>query len=75
MTSKVRRAVLNGTIPVRRRILREGERLDQIAGETWGNAQDWWIIAAASGIGWWLQTPAGTELFIPIEPQDVFDLI
>lgn len=75
MNSNVRRAALRGEFPVRRRILKEGERLDQIAGELWGDAQLWWVIAACSGIGWWLQTPAGTELLIPEDPSVIEEVI
>jgi hypothetical protein len=71
MTSRLRLASLNGELPVFVRILREGERLDHIAGELWGDAQKWWIIAACSGIGWWLQCPPGTELLIPVSENDV----
>jgi len=48
-------------------VLNEGERLDTIAGRVYGNARLWWIIAAASGIGWPLQVPPGTQLLIPTD--------
>ena len=40
-------------------------RLDQYAQEAYGDGLDWWIIAAASGIGWWLSIEQGTQLYIP----------
>jgi nucleoid-associated protein YgaU len=63
----IRRAVENGDIPVTERALKEGERLDNIAGRTYGDGALWWVIAAASGIGWWLQTPPGTLIKIPTD--------
>ena len=44
---------------------KEGQRLDSIAGATYGDGRLWWIIAAASGIGWVWQVPPGTRLKIP----------
>ena len=52
-------------VPVTERILREGERLDVLAGKYYNNSSLWWVIAAASGIGWALQVPPGTYLRIP----------
>jgi nucleoid-associated protein YgaU len=63
----IRRAVENGDIPATERVLKEGERLDNIAGRTYGDGALWWVIAAASGIGWWLQTPPGTLIKIPTD--------
>ena len=56
---------------VRQHILKEGERLDVIAGRTYGNARLWWVIAAASGIGWGLQVPPGTQILIPTDLKQV----
>jgi len=64
-------AVKSGAIPHFRRVTKEGERLDTIAGEIWGNAALWWIIAAASGIGWGTQVPPGVVLRIPSDLQSV----
>jgi len=65
IASKIRSAVNNLAIPYTTYILKEGERLDQIAGAIYGDASMWWAIAAASGIGWGLQVPPGTLLKIP----------
>ena len=46
-------------------------RLDQLAGQYYGNGVYWWIIAAASDIGWGLQVPGGTRLNIPDIAQAV----
>jgi len=64
-------AVQAGRLRIRTRVLREGERIDIIAGEELGDAKMWWIIAACSGIGWGMQAPAGTSLTIPVKLSDV----
>ena len=63
--SVIRNAVSEGRIDVQERILQGAERLDVIAGELYGDAQNWWVIAAASDIGWALQVPPGTSIKIP----------
>jgi nucleoid-associated protein YgaU len=63
----VRSAVDSGNVLVTTRVLKEGERLDTIAGKLYGDGSLWWVIAAASGIGWWLQVPPGTLLTIPTD--------
>lgn len=69
--NSIRRAVQQKRINVREHIMKEGERLDSIAGSIYGNARLWWIIAAASGIGWGLQVPPGTLLLIPVDLRQV----
>lgn len=54
-----------GTLTVTTRQSKPGERLDIIAGDVYGDSSCWWIIAAASGIGWGLQIPGGIVLKIP----------
>tara|TARA_B100000214_G_scaffold195420_1_gene141390 strand:- start:2465 stop:2749 length:285 start_codon:yes stop_codon:yes gene_type:complete len=61
----VRSLVNNGTVQVKELALRESERLDHVAYKHYGDTRLWWIIAAASGIGWGLQCPPGTYLKIP----------
>ena len=68
-------AVKNGSISVTRYIIREGERLDTIAGIVYGDAKLWWVIAAASGIGWPLQVPPGIELLIPDNIEEIDALV
>ena len=63
---RLRAAISAGTVATTTRVLTESERLDHIAGDQYGDGRLWWVIAAASGIGWWLQAPAGTRLVIPI---------
>jgi hypothetical protein len=74
MTSRIKLAVDDGTIRTQNRVLRQGERLDQIAGELWGDSSLWWILAACSGIGWWLQCPPGTLLRVPLDVDAVKEI-
>jgi len=67
--------VQQGRISVREHVLKEGERLDTLAGRTYGDARLWWLIAAASGIGWGLQVPPGTQLFIPTDLRQLSGVV
>ena len=52
---QIYRAVDAGLIPIIKIMdINKSTRLDQYAAEYWGpeNSKNWWIIAAASGIGW-----------------------
>lgn len=62
---RIRKGVQQGVIAVDQIVLEEDRRLDQIAGQAYGSGSYWWVIAAASGIGWGLQVPAGTIILIP----------
>lgn len=69
-TSRVAQAIRDGmesgSIKYREDFLREGQRLDSIAGVEYNGRSDlYWVIAAASGIGWALQVPPNTLLKIP----------
>lgn len=55
--------------------LAENQRLDIVAANYYGNAEYWWIIAAASGIGWQCQVPAGTVIRIPTSLDTVRNFI
>lgn len=62
----VRVAVKSGIIPIAKTIvLSENQRLDQLAGLYYQDSRFWWVLAAASDIGWGLQVPAGTIINIP----------
>lgn len=61
----IRNEVEAGTIGTSFYILKAGERLDILADKFYGSGKLWWVIAAASGIGWWLQATPGTILTIP----------
>ena len=56
-------------------IVQEGDRLDAIAGRFYGDGRLWWIVAASSGIGWWLQVPPGTRLLIPTDLNQIESVI
>ena len=68
-TSRAIRAIRNGieagTIRYTSQRLLEGQRLDSIAGMVYGNGRLWWIISAASDVGWGLQVPPETVIRIP----------
>lgn len=72
---RVRQAVQGGQLLVQQRLLQEGERLDIIAGHLYGDGRLWWIIAAASNIGWMLQVPPGTLLNIPLSLDQISRLV
>ena len=72
---RIRQGVSNGTIRTQEISLVEGQRLDQLAGQYYGDGQLWWVIAAASGIGWWLQTPPGTRVLIPVDIDAALRLV
>ena len=73
--NSIRRAVRNGVIRTSDRPLKEGERLDTIAFKRYGDSRLWWIIAAASNIGWWMQLPPGTLIKIPDSLTEVNQVI
>jgi len=71
----LRDAAVSGIISTRTDYLREGERLDIIAGAEYGDSRLWWIIAGCSGIGWNLQVPPGTKLLIPTNLMQVASIV
>lgn len=73
--STIKTAVDSGQLTVNIRILQGEERLDVIAGRVYGDSRNWWIIAAASGIGWGLQVPPGTRLVVPTDLTQIADLV
>lgn len=68
-------ACSSNVIPYQEIILKENERLDHVAATSYGDGTMWWIIAAASGIGWALQCPAGTVLRIPTDLNQIYELL
>ena len=73
--ARIRLAVRKGDLDITTRGLKEGEGLDKIAGEAYGDGRLWWIIAAASGIGWAPQAPPGTFLKIPSDLSQISGLV
>jgi hypothetical protein len=61
----IRAAIKDGQLPVSTTMIRGAERLDTLAGVLYGDSRYWWILAAASDIGWGLQIPAGTIIKVP----------
>jgi len=61
----IREKIANNTLPYTVYTTNENERLDIIAGKVYGDGRLWWIIAAASNIGWGLQIPSNTLLYLP----------
>ena len=61
----IRSAVSSGRISYREILMQEDQRLDVLAGIEYGDSTLWWVIAAASNIGWGLQVPADTLIRIP----------
>lgn len=61
----IRQAIANGTLQYSVDIIKGFDRLDSVAGRHYGDSTLWWVIAAASDIGWGLQLPPDTTLKIP----------
>ena len=74
VASRLYFAITQGALSFQDHILEDGERLDQLAGLFYGDGSLWWVIAAASGIGWAAQVPAGTYLRIPTDLNQVYNL-
>jgi len=78
-TSKVSwrifKAIENGSLPFSSRTIKGNERLDHIAAKAYGSSNMWWVIAAASGIGWGLQVPPGTIIRVPKSISAVMNLV
>ena len=72
---RVRQAIANGSITTREIVTTEAQRLDHIAGDLYGDGKLWWVIAIASGIGWWLQVPPGTRLLVPTNINSVMAVV
>ena len=72
---RIRKALRKGQVKFRMITLQEGTRLDQIAGEVYGNGSLWWIIAAASDIGWAWQVPPGTQITIPTDLSEIVNIV
>ena len=72
---RIRQAVKAGGISLRVIVVKEAQRLDSIAGEVYGDGRLWWVIAAASNIGWPMQVPAGTRLHVPNDLSQVAGII
>lgn len=61
----IRANLAAGRIRYDETVLDESERLDILAGKIYGDSTLYWLISAASDIGWALQAPPGTRIKIP----------
>ncbi len=75
VSSKIYKAVENGFIDCHVLVLEEGQRIETIAGLSYGDSSLWWVIAAASGVGWALQAPPGTVLRVPKNISQIYGLL
>ena len=64
--ASIRLGVNTGVIPIVETItVQEGQRLDHIAALYYKDSRYWWVLAAASDIGWGMQVPPGILINIP----------
>jgi len=62
----VRSGIATGAIPIIDVITLTGnQRLDHLAALYYKDSRYWWVLAAASEIGWGLQLPPGTIINVP----------
>ena len=62
----LRLAVVTNAIPIETVVTLTGnQRLDHLAAIYYNDARLWWVLAAASDIGWGLQVPPGTVITVP----------
>jgi len=73
--TRIRRAISQNKLQYTTTFLRERQRLDHIAANIYGHSSLWWIIAAASNIGWGLQVPPGTILKVPSDLGEILNLM
>lgn len=71
----IRSGVSLGSLQVVRQITTTGDdRLDNLAGAIYGDSRYWWVLAAASNIGWGLQVPANTVINV-IDLRQIENLV
>lgn len=63
--SAIRKNIKDNNIRYQTIILQGNQRLDTLAGEYYGDGKLWWVLAAASNVGWMLQVPPGTQILVP----------
>lgn len=74
-TTTIFNATDSGAITCVIKQLDANTRLDILAYESYGDASLWWIIAAASGIGWSMQLSPGTYVRIPTDLNAVYEIL
>lgn len=75
LSTRIYAAVDAGAISAGVMQLESNTRLDVIAFEAYGDATLWWIIAAASGIGWSMQLSPGTYIRVPTNIDTIYELM
>ena len=66
VVSAIRNAVTAGIVPIAETVVLKGnQRLDHLAAIHYNDSRLWWVLAAASEVGWGLQLPPGTVINIP----------
>ena len=73
--NRIRQAIRQNLISLKEVTMNEDARLDVMAGREYGDASLWWVIAAASNIGWGLQVPAGTRILVPTSLEQIAGLV
>lgn len=73
--NRIKTAVRDGRLKVKRYKMKEGERLDTLANRFLGDGRLWWVLAACSNIGWALQVPPGTLISVPTQFEKLNGLI
>ena len=64
--ASIREGIKTGIIPIVEVITISGnQRLDHLAGLYYKDSRFWWVLAAASDIGWGLQVSEGTVIIVP----------
>jgi hypothetical protein len=77
IANKLYHLVNTGEIRLQKKFDADGsQRLDEYAQEFYQSGLNWWIIAAASGLGWWFNLTkfendqknikSGVQLYIPV---------
>ena len=62
----IRFSIKSGEIPIIQTfVTTQADRLDTLAGALYNDGRYWWILAAASNIGWGMQVPPGTVIRVP----------
>lgn len=71
VVSILRNAIRSGAIQVVKQVVVTGnDRLDTIASAVYDDSKMWWVLAAASNVGWGLQVPPGTVVNV-VDLSDV----